>query len=82
MSAVLLTIATFFSTFAGGLFALKFRDRLHFILSFTAGVLIGVVSFEILPEAQSRNRSAITGRFIGLTCLGAAFSFVAVRLTQ
>src|SRR3990170_1291667 len=50
MSAILLSLATFFSTFAGGLFAFKFRDRLHFILSFTAGVLLGVVSFEILPE--------------------------------
>lgn len=50
MSAILFSIATFFSTFGGGLFALKFRDRLHFILSFTAGVLLGVVSFEILPE--------------------------------
>ena len=41
---------TFFSTCFGGLFALRFRDRLHFILSFTAGVLLGVVSFELLPE--------------------------------
>jgi zinc transporter ZupT len=50
MSAVLFSVATFFSTCVGGLFALKFRDRLHFILSFTAGVLLGVVSFELLPE--------------------------------
>jgi len=50
MSAVLLSLATFISTSAGGLFALRFRDRLHFILSFTAGVLLGVVSFDILPE--------------------------------
>ena len=50
MSAVLLSLATFFSTFAGGLFALKFRDRLHFILSFTAGVLLGVVIFDVVPE--------------------------------
>lgn len=50
MSAILFSLATFFSTCAGGLFALKFRDRLHFILSFTAGVLLGVVSFNILPE--------------------------------
>ena len=50
MSAVLLSLATFFSTLAGGLFALKFRDKLHFILSFTTGVLLGVVSFDILPE--------------------------------
>jgi zinc transporter ZupT len=50
MSAVLLALTTFLSTAAGGLFALKFRDRLHLILGFTAGVLLGVVSFDILPE--------------------------------
>ena len=43
MSAILLSLATFVSTAAGGLFALKFRDRLHLILSFSAGVLLGVV---------------------------------------
>lgn len=30
--------------------ALRFRDELHYILGFTAGVLLGVVSFEVLPE--------------------------------
>jgi zinc transporter ZupT len=50
MSAVLLALTTFFSTMVGGLFALKFRDRLHLILGFTAGVVLGVVSFDILPE--------------------------------
>ena len=46
----MLALVAFLSTCAGGLFALRFRDRLHFILSFTAGVLLGVVSFDILPE--------------------------------
>jgi zinc transporter ZupT len=50
MTAVLLSLATFVSTLGGGLFALRFRDRLHFVLSFTAGVLLGVVAFDILPE--------------------------------
>ncbi len=50
MSAILFSIGTFCSTCIGGLFALRFRDRLHFVLSFTAGVILGVVSFEILPE--------------------------------
>jgi zinc transporter ZupT len=50
MTAIFLSLTTFLSTLGGGLFALKFRDRLHFILSFTAGVLLGVVSFDILPE--------------------------------
>ena len=34
----------------GGLTALKNRDRLHRILGYTAGVLLGVVAFDILPE--------------------------------
>jgi ZIP family zinc transporter len=50
MNAILFSLATFLSTFLGGTFALKHDDRLHYILSFTAGVLIGVVSFDILPE--------------------------------
>jgi zinc transporter ZupT len=50
MTAALLALATFFSTLIGGLFALRFHDRLHFVLAFTAGVLLGVVAFDILPE--------------------------------
>ncbi len=53
MSPIPLSLATFFSTLCGGLFALKFNDRLHFILSFTAGVLLGVVAFDLLPEIFS-----------------------------
>lgn len=49
-NAILFPLAAFFSTCIGGLFALRFRDRLHYILSFTAGVLLGVVSFDLLPE--------------------------------
>lgn len=50
MQVILLSIATFFSTFLGGLFALKFKNKLHLIMGFTAGVLLGVVSFDIFPE--------------------------------
>ena len=50
MSPLLLTLAAFASTLAGGLLALKFKDDLHYVLGFTAGVLLGVVSFEVLPE--------------------------------
>lgn len=46
----LLIIATFFSTFLGGLFGLKYKDKVHLILGFTAGVLLGVVAFDIFPE--------------------------------
>jgi zinc transporter ZupT len=47
---ILLSIGTVVSTFLGGLVALRYRDKPHLILGFTAGVLLGVVSFDILPE--------------------------------
>ncbi len=50
MEAVIFSIATFFSTFLGGLFSIKFKDKLHTIMCFTAGVLVGVFSFDIMPE--------------------------------
>ena len=50
MEALLLAIGTFFSTSLGGLFAAKFQNKLHLIMGFAAGVLLGVVSFDILPE--------------------------------
>lgn len=39
------------STFFGGVFALRFKDRLHLILGFSAGAVIGVAFFDLLPEA-------------------------------
>ena len=53
MEAILFSIGTFISTLLGGLFGIKNRDRLHYIISFTAGVLIAVAFFDILPEMFS-----------------------------
>ncbi len=50
MSAILLSLTTFFSTLVGGLFGLRYRDHLYLIMGFTAGVLVGLVSFDLLPE--------------------------------
>jgi zinc transporter ZupT len=43
--------AAFLSTLIGGLLALKLRDKLHLILGFSAGAVIGVAFFDLLPEA-------------------------------
>ena len=48
--AILLSFITFVSTFVGGLIAFRYRDRLHLLMGFTAGVLLAVVSFDIFPE--------------------------------
>ncbi len=50
LEIILLSIATFFSTLIGGFISMKNKDRLHKIMGFTAGVLLGVVFFDVLPE--------------------------------
>jgi zinc transporter ZupT len=47
----LIALAAFSSTLAGGLLALGLRDKLHLILGFSAGAVIGVAFFDLLPEA-------------------------------
>ncbi len=48
---VIIAAAAFLSTLAGGLLALQLRDKLHLILGFSAGAVIGVAFFDLLPEA-------------------------------
>jgi ZIP family zinc transporter len=46
-----LSLLTAVSTMAGGLLALKFRRQLPLALGFSAGAVIGVAFFDLLPEA-------------------------------
>src|SRR5579859_3488228 len=55
MLPVLLSAATFFSTFFGGLTALKNQRLLNKIMGYTAGVLLGVVAFDLIPEIAHIN---------------------------
>jgi zinc transporter ZupT len=50
---ILLSAATFAMTMLGGVLALRLRDRLHLILGFSAGAVIGVAFFDLIPEAIS-----------------------------
>ncbi len=51
MLLLLLAAAAFCVTFAGGMFALRLKDKLHLVLGFSAGAVIGVAFFDLLPEA-------------------------------
>ncbi len=48
---IVISILAFLFTILGGLFALKFKDKLHLILGFSAGAVIGVAFFDLIPEA-------------------------------
>ncbi|TSC65434.1 MAG: hypothetical protein G01um101477_487, partial [Candidatus Doudnabacteria bacterium Gr01-1014_77] len=42
LTAIVLSALTFVSTLFGGFLALRFRDRLHLVMGFAAGVILGV----------------------------------------
>lgn len=71
MSPYLLAAATFVSTMTGGLCALRFRSRLALFMGFAAGVLLGVVGFELLPEiiqrvgARAADPTPVMGALVG-----------------
>lgn len=57
MTLVLIALATFLATLLGGFLALRFKDKLHLILGFSAGAVIAVAFFDLLPEALSLSAS-------------------------
>ncbi len=50
-TAMVIAAAAFCTTVGGGLFALHLKDRLHLILGFSAGAVVAVAFFDLIPEA-------------------------------
>jgi ZIP family zinc transporter len=48
---IFIALSAVVATFLGGLFALRLRDKLHLILGFSAGAVIAVAFFDLLPES-------------------------------
>ena len=57
--AIFLAALTVASTAIGGMIALKSKDRFHLVLGLSAGLLLGLVGFDLLPEVF--HDSQITG---------------------
>ena len=51
MTLMYLAFATTLATFVGGMFALRHKDKFHIILGFSAGAVIGLAFFDLLPES-------------------------------
>lgn len=59
--ALLLALVTVVSTGLGGLIAMRARDRLHLVLGFAAGVMLGLVAFDLVPELFELTDLAVAG---------------------
>ena len=77
----LITIAAFLATYFGGLFALRMKDRLHLILGFSAGAIVAVAFFDLLPEAVLLGTSKYSvGTVLSVSALGFVLYLVLDRL--
>jgi zinc transporter ZupT len=65
----------------GGLLALRLRDKLHLILGFSAGAVIGVAFFDLLPEAVTLGQQFHgPAGILSWTALGFLFYLVIDRI--
>jgi ZIP family zinc transporter len=69
---LIIAVAAFSSTLLGGLLALELRDKLHLILGFSAGAVVGVAFFDLLPEAINLGGKYHSPSFI-LSCTALGF---------
>lgn len=73
MTAVLIVaiaLGTCLATLIGGLVALALRDRLHLILGFSAGAVLGVAFFDLMPEALALGRDIDSRALLAIVALG------------
>jgi zinc transporter ZupT len=65
-----ISLGAFTATMLGGLFAISLRDRLHLVLGFSAGAVIGVAFFDLMPEALETGNAWGSRNILLLCALG------------
>lgn len=77
---ILLSVVAFLMTLLGGLVAHRVRERRNLVLGAAAGVMLGVVAFDLLPEALSLDTITLHG--VPLPMLTFAAGFLAVHIVE
>ncbi len=68
---IIFAIIASLAAFLGGFIALKFRDKLHLILGFSAGTVVGAALFDLIPEAIELSEGVYEiGTMTALVALG------------
>jgi ZIP family zinc transporter len=78
--AIALAALTAVATTSGGILAVRSRDRLHLVLGLSAGLLLGLVAFDLLPEVFELNTNAFGG--VPVVSLAFVGGFLALHFAE
>jgi ZIP family zinc transporter len=78
--AVLVALVSAIATLIGGFVAVRVRDHLHLILGLAAGVMLGVVGFDLVPEALDNAGRAVFG--VPAALLTAVAGFLTIHIVE
>ncbi|MFI6158271.1 ZIP family metal transporter [Kitasatospora sp. NPDC051170] len=73
MTAIAVAAGAFLMTLIGGFVAQRVGDRRHLVLGFAAGLMLGVVAFDLLPEALRQAPEEVHGVPQALLLFAAGF---------
>ena len=78
--AVLVSVLAFLMTLAGGLTAMRVRDRRHLVLGAAGGLMLGVVAFDLLPTSLEMARQRPLG--VPAPMIGFAVGFLLLHVVE
>ncbi|NBV89872.1 MAG: divalent heavy-metal cations transporter [Actinobacteria bacterium] len=70
---IFVALITVLGTAFGGILALRTRDKMHLLLGFSGGLLLGLASFDLIPEVFELSNSKVVEVPTSMVCLVSGF---------
>ncbi|MEV0435188.1 ZIP family metal transporter [Nocardia sp. NPDC050413] len=78
--AILLSVVSMLSTLFGGFVAMRIGDRKHLVLGLAAGVMLGLVAFDLIPEALEQSPDEAFG--VPVALIAAVVGFMSLHIIE
>lgn len=78
--AIVLSLVSMLSTLLGGFVAMRIGDRKHLVLGLAAGVMLGLVAFDLIPEALEQSTAEVYG--VPAVLIAAVVGFLSLHIIE